>query len=220
MIPEDHVPFRCAITYDAMFSGLHVRIYAKLYPEEAAGIVLVDATHPDQVRYEPDFMAGPAARIPRPIYRLGCALTPLMGRIGLIRLFAQYPRLRPGPAPKGVGPDEWLRLQRLSYQPTALAAAAGCTFEENAAEVRAAGDLGDRPLIVLTSGTPFDSPDPTRARETAAFNDVWVHQLQPQLARLSKRGRQVVVPEGNFGIPYEAPNAVIDAAREVVAELR
>ena len=95
-------------------SGLQVRIYASLYPEGVAGMVLVDATHPDQFVYEPEFAKGPAARIPRPIYRFGCALLPVMGRIGLIRLLAQYPRLRPGPPPKGMGTDEWFRLEMLS----------------------------------------------------------------------------------------------------------
>jgi pimeloyl-ACP methyl ester carboxylesterase len=132
-------------------SGLQVRVYASLYPQDVAGMVLVDATHPDQFAYEPEFAKGPAARIPRPVYRLGCALQPVMGQIGLIRLFARYPRLRPGPPPDGMGADEWLRLEMLSYQPTALAAAAGCTLEGNVAQVRAAGGLGDRPLIVLTS---------------------------------------------------------------------
>jgi hypothetical protein len=42
-----------------------------------------------------------------------------------------------------------------------------------------------------------------------------VHKLQPQIAGLSSRGRQIIVENGNFGIQYEPPDAVIDAIRTV-----
>ena len=105
-------------------------------------------------------------------------------------------------------------------QPTALAAAAGCTLEDNVAQVRAAGNLEDRPLIVLTSPKQFDYDDPAQTKEASVFFEIWVHQLQPQLAHLSTRGRQVVVPDASFGIPYEEPEAVVQAVREVVTEVR
>ena len=54
----------------------------------------------------------------------------------------------------------------------------------------------------------------------AVYQQLWIHQMQLQLARLSTRGRQVVVTNSGHGIPDEAPNAVIDAVREVVTEAR
>jgi pimeloyl-ACP methyl ester carboxylesterase len=202
-------------------SGYHVRAYNNLFPKEVAGVVLVDAANPDQFAYEPKFMKGPVARIPRPLQRLGCALLPVMSRIGLIRLLVQHARLWSRLPPDWMSADDWVRLQMLSYQPTAVVeeTGEGCYLGENASEVRAARSLGDRPLIVLTSGKPFDAPDPAKEKETAAFNEVWVHQLQPELARLSTRGRQVIVPDGNFGIPNEAPEALVQAVREVVQEI-
>jgi pimeloyl-ACP methyl ester carboxylesterase len=46
------------------------------------------------------------------------------------------------------------------------------------------------------------------------------HEIQPKLARLSTRDRQVIVTESGHRIHEEAPQAVIAAVREVVAEVR
>jgi hypothetical protein len=94
---------------------------------------------------------------------------------------------------------------------------------ENAADstswgqVRSAGNLGDRPLIVLTAGKPYD-PDPLLGKEQSAKqNDLWINVLQAEEAHLSARGKQVVVSDSGHMIPYERPAAVVSAIREVRA---
>ena len=63
----------------------------------------------------------------------------------------------------------------------------------SAAQGRGSGKLGDRPLIVLTA-TRQDDISPEILREDAqAEEDLGVHQLQPELARLSTRGKQIIV---------------------------
>jgi hypothetical protein len=89
---------------------------------------------------------------------------------------------------------------------------------DNAA--RAAGRLGDRPLIVLTAGKYIVPPDPTDVPEAAAYHAVWVHQLQADLVRLSTRGKQVIVENSDHGIPSEAPEAVVSAVKEVLTQIR
>jgi len=92
---------------------------------------------------------------------------------------------------------------------------------ESYAQARAAGGLGDRPLIVLTRGRrPSPSGDAEMDRQFAAYEQVWMHEIQPQLARLSMRGRQVIVGKSGHRIPEEAPGMVIDAIGEVVIALR
>jgi len=44
--------------------------------------------------------------------------------------------------------------------------------------------------------------------------------MQAQLTTLSTRGRQVIVPKSGHRIPEEAPEAVIEAVREVVMKSR
>jgi hypothetical protein len=71
--------------------------------------------------------------------------------------------------------------------------------------------------MVLTAGQPFRVGDPEADKELVAFHDMWVHQFQAQLARLSTRGRQVMVENSNHAID---PDAVLKAIHEVVMEIR
>jgi hypothetical protein len=85
---------------------------------------------------------------------------------------------------------------------------------------RNAGTLGGIPLIVLTAGQYWKPDDPSAAREVAQFHEVWVHQLQPDLAHLSTDGKQVIVENSDHGIPDEAPGAVVNAVQELVSKIR
>jgi hypothetical protein len=73
--------------------------------------------------------------------------------------------------------------------------------------------------MVLTAGRPVTFGDPEADREIAAFQYIWVHQLQPQLARLSTRGRQVIEENSSHGFDSEGPDPVVGAVREVVLEI-
>ena len=98
-------------------------------------------------------------------------------------------------------------------QPKALAAnfAEVRHFDESAAEVRQAGNLGDLPLIVLTAAYGN--------RLRPQLNQAWLEELQPDLVRLSSRGKQITVASGH-SIQLQQPEAVVDAIREVVNEAR
>src|SRR5208283_5997746 len=81
---------------------------------------------------------------------------------------------------------------------------------------RSAGNLGDRPLVVLTEGQYWKPDDPAAAQEIAKFHEIWAHQLQVDLTRLSTRGKQILVENSGHGIPDQAPDAVVSAVREIV----
>jgi len=57
-------------------------------------------------------------------------------------------------------------------------------------------------------------------REGFAYEQVWMHEIQPKLAKLSTHGRLVIVPESGHNIHEDAPQAVIAAIAEVVTEVR
>jgi hypothetical protein len=85
---------------------------------------------------------------------------------------------------------------------------------DNAA--RDAGSLDERPLVVLTAGRYWVPPG--FEKEAADYHDIWMHKLQASLARLSTRGRQVIV-DADHGMS-EAPDAVLTATKQVVYEVR
>jgi len=73
-------------------------------------------------------------------------------------------------------------------------------------------------VIVLTAGQPWDFRDPELNRQAAAYQQIWIHEMQARQARLSTRGRQIVVPNSNHGnIPDQV---VISAIRDVIDEVR
>jgi hypothetical protein len=47
-----------------------------------------------------------------------------------------------------------------------------------------------------------------------------VHQLQPELARLSSQEKLVLVANSDHGIPAQAPKSVVNAVYEIVTDLR
>ncbi len=212
--------------------GEYVRVFTAQYPAEVAGVVLVDSTHPDQ--REPPFMLSPINRMHKFARRFLCSALPLFERFGVIRVVMRN-------APVYVPPQfsseqseasRAMRDQRVKGFETE--AAQGCAATDGGAiqtdkgsgdpevdqAARNAGSLGDRPLIVLTAGKYWTPDDPVAAKQIAEFHEVWVNQLQAELARLSTNGKQIVVENSDHGIPEEAPDSVVTAVQEVVMEVR
>jgi pimeloyl-ACP methyl ester carboxylesterase len=92
-------------------------------------------------------------------------------------------------------------------------------FEESSAEVRAAQNLGDRPLIVLTAAKSQLSYSLSGKAEEEQQR-IWTEVLQAELARLSSRGKQIIVPDSGHMIPFEHPEAVVSAVHEVWSNAR
>ena len=224
----EHAPF---LFVGASVGGEYSRIYAARFPAELAGMVLVDSSHPDQ--HEPAFMLGPANRMSPRMRRFLCAASPWMVNLGIVRLLSPQPRAIASPR---FSAERAMVLATLESQPKAFRAQADqtCAATNQGAilpdggtgnpevdnATRRAGSLGDLPLIVLTAGRYGKPDDPVLAKQADEFHDVWVHQLQASLARLSTRGHQIVVANADHGIADEAPDVVIDAVRSVVDQIR
>lgn len=216
----------------ASIGGEYARVFTAKYPDEVSGLVFADSSHPDQ--NEPPPMKSPVSRLP-PWFRVTlCTLMPLGERVGFVRLML----------PSRVWtPPNFTPEQRATYaalvknpQTTYVAGAQDCKATDNGRIFRPtgtgnpeiddaaknSGTLGDRPLIVLVGGrdsVPSTSQNPEE-RQISEFRRVWINQLQPSLARLSSRGKQIVVPNAGHGIAFDDPPAVVTAVREVVQTAR
>ena len=207
--------------------GQYVRIYTARYPSDVAGLVLIDTPVPNM--HEPDFALAPANRMSGSTRHLICMALPAMARLGIIRFQASQERR---PPPPDFTPAQASVLAKLEVQPKAFRTdaeqACAATDEgrlvpregsgnpdiDNAA--RGAGSLGDRPLVVLTAGRYWAPPG--FEKEAAEYHEIWVHQLQASLAKLSSRGEQIIVDAHHD--MAEAPDAVVNATRRVVDEIR
>jgi pimeloyl-ACP methyl ester carboxylesterase len=210
----------------ASIGGEYARIYTRRYPDEVAGLVFVDSSHPDQ--QEPPFMLSAFNRMSPAGRRRICSALPFMVRFGVLRFVAS----RMAGPPRSELSREQEILRELDAQPGAarVDAEQTCAATEGGRLVptlgtgnpeldnaaRNAGSLGDRPLVVLTAGE-YWAPQGLQ-RQAADYHERWIHQLQASLAQLSSRGRQVVVDAHHD--MAEAPEAVVTATREVVDEVR
>jgi pimeloyl-ACP methyl ester carboxylesterase len=197
--------------------GLDVRVYTGLYPSEVTGAVLVDAAHEDEPRRAPAFMLGRTA--PRYLWHPLHILFSATARFGLIRFMTPRVALPTDPTAR----TQEQIVSALAQQPRAIASysSGGVVSPESYAQAKASPGFGDRPLIVLTRGKPPDHPPVNEMdRQSAAYEQVWMHEIQPQLARLSTRGRQIIVTTSGHDIPDESPEAIIDAVQSIVVTLR
>jgi pimeloyl-ACP methyl ester carboxylesterase len=85
-------------------------------------------------------------------------------------------------------------------------------------------NYGEMPLIVLTSTKvpelPPGTPDAVSARVTFAAMDAEMHRGHAELAALSSRGIQRLVPDSGHYIQLDQPDAVIAAIKEVISATR
>jgi pimeloyl-ACP methyl ester carboxylesterase len=191
----------------ASFGGFNVRVFNGLYRGDVAGMVLVDSSHVDES--EPIYPPS-AARA-----RAELIIAQVLRQVGLLRVFMDRD---PGAPPVGMTRAEWAIAS--SFEPRTLAENAKELFARSALEARAAGGLADRPLVVLTAGRPSRiAENPVQARQFLAEQKHWI-EIQKQLARLSTRGKQVVVENSRHCIQCDEPQAVISAVHEVVTAAR
>lgn len=184
--------------------GLHVRQYANTHFDKVAGIVLVDPSGDNQ-------RALFRAAMPR------VANSPLWSfdeenwrRCVAILRGALLPRSDPA-LKDCMGNDAEIVDASLS----SLHAMEHSSVAELAASRRSYGDM---PLIVLTAGNGSEKnlPPDYSDSERAAFASVWA-DLHRDQASLSTVGQRRIVRGAGHGIQADAPQAVIDAIREVIA---
>jgi pimeloyl-ACP methyl ester carboxylesterase len=194
----------------ASFGGFNNRLYYKLYPGEVAGLVMVDAAQEDEGDRLPRHRGRfPLKHLEHPLYLWSRAIDEL----GVMRLLPGLAFHRS--APEGFNPSQRDYFEYLVRRSEAGHDGEGMAFTETLAQMHAAGNLGDRPLVVLTAGLPV-MPGP----EGEEDHQVWVHELQMKLVHLSSRGRQVVVKNSHHTIAKEAPDTVVNAVHEMVTEVR
>ena len=198
----------------ASFGGLNSRVYAGLFPNDVAGIILIDSAHEDESLRAPQFYLAHTA--PRLLWRPFDLALRTACFVGLIRLTESSPPQNYNPSQ--MNPEEMIAALRRQPKSIVNNITTGVVLPESYDEARAIRTLRDIPLIVLTAGQPYDFGDPELNRLAVAYQQVWIHEMQASLARLSTRGRQIVVPDANHGTISQ--ELTINSIREVVNEVR
>jgi len=172
--------------------GLLARTYARTYPDDVAGLILLDATSDEDFG---DLAAGSAATI----QQLDAAIN------------ASHPGVPVVGMPAGTSPEVVL-----AYTPEILR---GVKTEFEAldrlpAEMKRPGgfgDLGDLPLIVVRRGKTEQPP---------SAEDLRHQRVQENLAKLSTDSALIVAHNSGHTISLDEPAVVADAVRRMLDALR
>ncbi len=188
------------------FGGLHVRVYTSRFPEEVAGLVLVDPSHERQLEELPAPPAGADFLVRR--------LLPVLSRLGTAKLLAPallgdyVERLAPVELAMA-GTSKFLRGQASEYAAVAASAQAAQAMPRS---------LADRPLVVVSASRVATPPGMT-AEEVAAV-EATIAKLHTDLASLSTGGRRVVSGVAGHLVQLDDPGLVTASILEVVEAVR
>jgi pimeloyl-ACP methyl ester carboxylesterase len=179
------------------YGGLVVRAFARRFPEEIAGLVMVDAIE-ESIAFHPAYQRFLRRASPFVALLRGGAM------VGLPRLFGTLFGGRPKDADEAA-------MSAATVRPSFYAAIA-----DDMASLRRPpedfGGLGDTPLIVLTHGRPFPGP-------FAALEPFW-RSGQERHAALSTRGELRVAENSNHMIAGDEPEVVLKALRDMAETVK
>ena len=199
------------------FSALLARLYAYRYPEEIAGLVLLDPAHEDQF-----------LRFPQPIREMFIPLRD--AQIAQLQQNAETIRLN-GPAaavPVVMPPATFPAEISAAYTAQSIADPVRVetmieelrqleTTQQQVRDLRAAS-LGQIPLTVISHGQPQAVPGMS-AEINQAYEDAW-QEMQREIAAMSTRGKQVIAEESGHMIHHQQPDLVVQHIRQMVEAVR
>ena len=188
------------------FGGLYVRMFTALYPAEVAGMVLVDASHPDQWAYAPAEFRATAQ--PSPV--MGFAYRGAQ-RLGVARAINMFP------VPTDCGHPALLRRRKVYRDARFIDAYVARWPRPTAMPRYAHAWFANRPLVVLTASDHSDQGLPPELWRYSSATGA----AQADLARLSNNSQHLLVENSRHGTlqttyaatTSEAILRVMDAAR-------
>jgi pimeloyl-ACP methyl ester carboxylesterase len=193
--------------------GPYIMTYTKYYGSEVAGLVFVDASHPDQVqRFKEVTSYTPSDMI-------------LLIKAGVVFAWTGAVRLVPL-ATQGAPHQPPRAVQAMAaYAPTSLGSLLK-EFEsgdQTLAEAGAFRQLGNRPVYVLTSMVPLPKEVLAALKLTpeqgVQYKEIW-KEMHDDEASWSSNSRHRLVADAGHYIQFDRPDSVIDAVKSVVGKVR
>jgi len=190
------------------FGGLLVRVYTDQYPEDVAGLLLLDSSHPDQVARLEKVLGKPSF--------LERALEPSLSvpaRLGILRFGVRFAGAmdRFDGLPSRAAAEFKAFFVDASHQSGGLAEMR--VWQQTAGQVRAARPIANLPLVVISA----EGEMPPSVEQQVRF------ELHRELAGLSSRGTYRVLVGTTHGslVTNRAHAAqVSEAIRELVEVTR
>lgn len=187
--------------------GLHMLLYAHMYPEEVAALVLVDSAHEDLLK-KITFLP-----------KLHPITTNFLSHIGLLRLSAHISHHKAlNKLPKQIQ-EMWIATL-YTDQSIKTMIQEKSLFDISAKQIKEAKiDLKDMPLTVITAGKKM-TPKETglSKKQCALFMNTW-EAFQKDLVSRSKNSKQLLAENIGHHIPLEQPSIIVEAIQEILSNL-
>ncbi len=173
------------------FGGYNMEYFAVTHPEQVAGLVLVDASHPDQEQRLP--------ALPAEAEHYGTLITFFDPR----EIHAHFPK------------DTWFAMEALMVSAKAMATQRRefANFGVSAAQVKSVGALPQVPLVVISRGRRVWPETPMGD----ALERAWAG-MQADLAGSIPGGRQITAERSGHLVHLDQPELVAGAVREVLQQ--
>jgi pimeloyl-ACP methyl ester carboxylesterase len=184
-------------------------------------VILVDASHEDQQKrlqsVQPPELIAENNREVASYERWERFRRPFMLHLGIERFMVHFTP-QSAEMPQMFWEEYLYFSQQRSFQETMASKIR--SLPESSSALRAVS-LVYRPLIVLTAGKMTFTQEPFLTREIEdKIRNVWIYELQAEQARLSTRGKQIIIPDSGHVIMFERPATVVAAVREIWSEVR
>jgi pimeloyl-ACP methyl ester carboxylesterase len=179
------------------YAGYSAQIFARRYPFLSAGLVLVDASHPEQIER---FLAPP----------LNLRTAP-SSRYGIVQFSDPPPPHQALPA----AIRAQLVKRTASWKTRRTFASELLNFGVSAAQLVTSSGLGQTPLVVVTRGNPTRSQD----KKHRLMERLWL-TMQTELAAKSRQSVHLVARNSGHHVHIEQPNLVAFAIAMLIERFR
>jgi len=203
------------ILVGASMGGPYVMTFTKNYGQEVAGLVMVDASHPEQTARLAQ-ATGEPENDPIPFVFRALAAIAWSGLPRLVLPDAEVPEL-PSRTAQAI----------TAYQATSLKAAfaEAAAFEDSLREAGTFRTLGNLPLAVLSRGKPWSAFSEAEQKASGLTREqfergeeAWAG-MQAEEASWSSNSTRQVLADSSHVMQLERPDAVIAAIKDVVGKV-
>jgi len=201
------------------FAGLNARLYAKKYPDEVVGIVLVDSSHEMQNLSLPKAKSLMNQVLDRPYLHLPLRF---LSRIGVIRLYRKFSSDSGTFKNKEIG--HLARIKESSNKFIDTIIDEWRVFDANLESARNLDkSLGNLPLTVITAAMGI-SPETCALHGHFSMDrckkahKVW-HECQKDLLTRSSNSRQILAKNSTHIIQQCEPKLIVSAVKDMLDSL-
>lgn len=197
------------------FGGVNMRLYASTYPEEVAGIVLVDSAHEEHFQQMPIW---PRRLIDRFIIQPPVAT--VAAALGFARMLNYLLDVRNmiRSLPEEIQEMYLANMSTTKYVRTV--AQEFSYFSSSLQQIKESPKkIGDIPLSVISAGQNIISED--RGYDLDYLNEVtrsW-KKLQKDLVGKSNRSKQIIAEQSGHMISHQQPDLIVEAVHQIVVEV-